>query len=77
VVFYFSFFCRSKKTGTPCDKLKYIGIISDSYKISDSIPRICQNDASKLAQSLHASHDPRLTAREPGRPDGRAKIEIS
>jgi hypothetical protein len=28
--------------------------ISDSLKISDTIPRICQNDASKLAPSLHA-----------------------
>jgi hypothetical protein len=37
----------------------------NSHKISDSIPRICQNDASKLAPSLHARHNPRLTAREP------------
>jgi hypothetical protein len=38
-----------------------VGVISDSHKISDSIPRICRNDASKLAPSLHARHDTRLT----------------
>jgi shikimate kinase len=38
-----------------------VGVISDSYKISDSIPRICRNDTSKLAPSLNARHDPRLT----------------
>jgi hypothetical protein len=36
--------------------------ISDSHKISDYIPRICRNDASKLAPSLHERHNPRLTA---------------
>jgi hypothetical protein len=35
------------------------------------------DDASKLDPSLHARHDPRLTARKPGRPDGRAKIKIT
>jgi hypothetical protein len=36
-----------------------VGVISDSYKISDSIPRICRNDTSKLAPSFHAHHVPR------------------
>jgi hypothetical protein len=31
-----------------------VGVISDSHNISDSIPRICRNDASKLAPSLNA-----------------------
>jgi hypothetical protein len=42
--------------------LSSIGVISYSHKIFDSIPRICRNVASKLAPSLHARHDPRLTA---------------
>jgi hypothetical protein len=42
-----------------------LGVISDYHNISDSLPRICQNDASKLAPSLYTRHDPRLTAREP------------
>jgi hypothetical protein len=54
-----------------------VGVISDSHKISDSIPRICRNDTSKLAPSLQARHDPRLMAREPGRSDGPAKIKIT
>jgi hypothetical protein len=54
-----------------------VGVISDSQKISDSIPRICRNDASKLAPSHHSRHDPRLTAREIGRPDSLATIKIT
>jgi hypothetical protein len=63
--------CGQLNNATP-PKVTKVGVISDSHKISDSIPRICRNDASKLAPSLH----PRLTAREPGRPDGRAKIKM-
>jgi hypothetical protein len=37
-----------------------MGLISDFHKISDSKLKICRNDASKLAPSLPARHDPRL-----------------
>jgi hypothetical protein len=57
---HFSFFIRFDSAGL-ARILAKVGVISDSYNISDAIPRICRNDASKLALSLHARQDPRLT----------------
>jgi hypothetical protein len=56
------FDCVKVQDGDENSNLPKVGVISNSHKISDSIARICRNDTSKLAPSLHARHDPRLKA---------------
>jgi hypothetical protein len=53
---------------TPLSTTSKVGIISDSHKISDSIPRICQNDASKLVGKSRS-----ITSRTARRENGARK----